>query len=295
MKRQQGGPEGVLLIDKPAGWTSHDVVAKVRRIAGQRRIGHTGTLDPAATGLLVLCLGRATRLVEYMAGHGKAYEGIIQLGARTATDDAEGEVLERGDVPHIDAATLAGLEDAYLGAQQQLPPAFSAIKIGGRKAYDMARRGDLVDLPLRDIRIDTLALSHLDGDRLAVNVECSAGTYIRALARDIGEDLGCGAHLASLRRTRVAKMDVGDAWTLPELEEAVTALGIDNVLLPVDAGVEDLDAALVASGEPHALSGPADRLAGVARLYDAAGAFLGVGTAGPGVAFRPLKLFIPPA
>ena len=295
MKRQQGGPEGLLLVDKPAGWTSHDVVAKVRRLAGQRRTGHTGTLDPAATGLLVLCLGRATRLVEYMAGHGKAYSGVIKLGERTNTDDAEGEVLERRGVPQIDRARLDELETAFSGEIQQVPPAYSAIKVSGQPAHRAARKGVALELRARRVTIHELRLDAVAADELTIEAACSAGTYIRSLARDIGEALGCGAHLASLRRTRVGAFGVEDGWTIEELE-AVLPRHIDEVLLAADEALTGMNAALLPAAieAETAVVTEGARHDVALRIYDSEGRFVGVGEVARAGRLRPVKVFAPP-
>ncbi|MEP7216707.1 MAG: tRNA pseudouridine(55) synthase TruB, partial [Anaerolineaceae bacterium] len=190
--------DGILIIDKPAGWTSHDVVAKTRRITRQRRIGHTGTLDPMATGVLVLCLGRATRLVEYMTRHDKHYVGEITLGVTTDTDDAEGDELELKNVPELTEADLRRLEAAFIGDLQQRPPAYSAIKIDGKRAYALARAGAVVELRSRPVVVHELRLDPIAADRLRVEVRCGPGTYVRSIARDIGELVGSGAHLSAL-------------------------------------------------------------------------------------------------
>ena len=284
MASPPGGPEGILLVDKPAGWTSHDVVAKARRLCGQRRIGHTGTLDPMATGLLVLCLGRATRLVEYMAGHDKAYEGEIVLGATTGTDDAEGQVIGRAEVPQVDDGTLRGLEQRFSGRLSQRPPAYSAIKVGGKRAYAVARSGGTVDLPEREIVIHRLELELVAPDRLRVRVECGAGTYVRSLARDVGEALGCGGHLAALRRHRAGPFAVGQAVTLDVLADLVAAGRLELVLLPPDEGMLDRPAAIVEASRARLLAHgmalevtPGVSAEGPLRVYDTGGAFTGVG------------------
>jgi tRNA pseudouridine55 synthase len=295
VKRQQGGPEGLLLVDKPAGWTSHDVVAKVRRLAGQRRIGHTGTLDPAATGLLVLCLGRATRLVEFMEGHRKAYSGEVVLGVRTATDDAEGDVLERRPVPEIDERALRQLEAAFSGELDQVPPAYSAVSVGGTRAYAAARKGRALDLPSRRVTVYELSLRWAGAERIAIDVECSAGTYVRSLARDIGKSLGCGAHLAMLRRTRVGRFSVQDAPSLAGLEAAIRrAGGIEPFLLPADEALLHLRVALLSSPADSWGAGPKSTGGLEAlRVYGARGEFRGIAGLGQGAGIRPWKVIEP--
>lgn len=286
-KPRPTGPEaaplnGLLLIDKSQGWTSHDAVAKARGLTGQRRIGHSGTLDPMATGLLVLCLGMATRLVEYISGHAKRYEGVITLGATTDTDDAEGTVVARAPVPALEDAVLRAIERAFSGVLQQVPPAYSAIKTDGQRAYAVARRGGTVDLPARPVTVNRLELAQIDEASLSIAVDCGPGTYIRSLARDIGAALGCGGHLSALRRTAVAHFDVRDAVTIAELALATEAGLAADLLIPADEGMIDAGAAVVS--DEHALAiGHGLRFAVEAartgqgiRVYDGAGTFLAV-------------------
>jgi tRNA pseudouridine55 synthase len=291
------GLSGILLVDKPAGWTSHDVVAKVRRLAGQRQVGHTGTLDPMATGLLVLCLGRATRLVEYMVGHDKSYSGVVQLGASTTTDDAEGEVVERTAVPPLSFEDLERVARQFQGPLQQVPPAFSAVKIEGQRAYAVARKGGNVTLAPRPVTVYTLKLEFEAPDRLRLDVTCSAGTYVRSLARDIGRALGTRAHLASLRRLRVGPFQVDDAYPLEALMQSGPE-DFPRFLLPIDEGVADLGAAIVteeravrvAHGERirAAATRPEDAL----RLYTTGGQFVGIAAIDSTNVVRPVKVLM---
>lgn len=215
---------GIVVVDKPGGMTSHDVVGRCRRIFGTRKVGHAGTLDPMATGVLVIGIERATKILGLIAGTDKAYTATIRLGQTTSTDDAEGEpvaAVDAGDVTdeQINAA-VAGLRGDIL----QRPSAVSAIKIDGKRAYQVAREGQAVELAARPVRIErfeVLGVSRADGCvDVAVEVDCSSGTYIRALARDIGETLGVGGHLTALRRTRVGRFGLGQAHTLEALAEA---------------------------------------------------------------------------
>ncbi|HEY3291605.1 MAG TPA: tRNA pseudouridine(55) synthase TruB, partial [Anaerolineae bacterium] len=190
---------GLLLIDKPQGMTSHDVVNRVRRIIGMKAVGHAGTLDPFATGLLVLCIGNATRLSEYLLGETKTYTGRMKLGERTNTDDLDGEVTLRREV-HVTPDQLEVVRKTFVGPILQIPPQYSAIQVGGRRAYKLARSGETVELQPRPVQILSLALTLGDADTVDLRMTCTAGTYVRALARDVGEALGCGAHLIALRR-----------------------------------------------------------------------------------------------
>jgi tRNA pseudouridine55 synthase len=207
-------PDGVLLIDKPSGMTSHDVVDAVRRSLGTRKVGHAGTLDPMATGLLVLGVGRATRLLRFLGGLPKTYEGTIRLGIETDTLDAEGEVVRTTDV-RADAEAIRAAMAALVGTSLQRPPAYSAVKVGGRKLYEAARAGETIEAEPRPIHVDAFDLLGLDGPDARFRVVCGGGTYVRVLAADVGAALGCGAHLSQLRRTAIGSLRVGDA-TSPE-------------------------------------------------------------------------------
>ena len=231
--------DGLLLVDKPAGPTSHDVVQAARRALHVRRIGHTGTLDPAATGLLVLCVGRATRLQQYLLAWEKCYEGDIKLGFATTTYDAEGQIIgEARPVPVIPEARLAELESRFSGELEQLPPPFSAKKTGGKKFYELARAGEEVPQIPKRVTIRALTLAAAAEDRLRFMVTCSSGTYVRSLAHDIGELLGCGGHLAALRRSRIGPWDVARATlaeTLanrPNEAPASCFIPVDEIALP---------------------------------------------------------------
>ena len=222
------------MIDKPAGLTSHDVVARVRRLADTRRVGHAGTLDPMATGVLVLGVGRATKLLTYLVGADKTYTATIRLGATTLTDDAEGEVLARADASGVTLEQVRAGVRALMGTFDQVPSAVSAIKVGGRRAHARVRAGEDVALEARTVtvrRFEVLA-SRTDLDQglpvldLDVEVEVSSGTYVRALARDLGAGLGVGGHLTALRRTSVGPYAVDAAHTLDQLAERLEVLGL---------------------------------------------------------------------
>ncbi len=215
-------PDGLLVVDKPAGWTSHDVVARGRRLAGTRKVGHAGTLDPMATGVLLLGVGRATRLLGHLALTTKGYDATIRLGQRTITDDAEGEVVETVAVDASEDEIVAAIA-RLTGEIDQVPSSVSAIKIDGRRSYARVRAGEDVDIPARPVTVSEFGVSALRrGDDgvvdVDVHVECSTGTYVRALARDLGGLLGVGGHLTALRRTRVGPFGLDRASTLEELE-----------------------------------------------------------------------------
>ncbi len=229
---------GFLNIDKPAGMTSHDVVAKVRRLAGQKRVGHGGTLDPAATGVLPVALGEATRLLEYLVEGRKRYEAVIVLGVTTTTDDAEGEVTAECPVPLLDEAGIKTTLAGFVGTIQQIPPMYSAIQIGGRRLYDLARQGTTLELEPRQVEIDQLALLDWQPPQLSIAIVCGKGTYVRALARDLGATLGCGGHLQTLRRTAVGPLGIETSQPLAELLSEADAL--PRSLLAPEAAVEHL-------------------------------------------------------
>jgi tRNA pseudouridine55 synthase len=210
---------GFLNIDKPSGITSHDVVARIRRLSGQRRVGHAGTLDPAATGVLVVALGGATRLIEYVQHQTlKRYLATVRLGVSTTTDDADGEIVAQHPVPRFDAATIEQALAPLRGPIWQTPPMYAALHHQGRRLYELARAGVTVETPPRQVYVERLDLVGYDPPLLSLDVVCGSGTYIRALARDLGGALGCGAHLAALRRTAVDAFCIEDAVPLNVLE-----------------------------------------------------------------------------
>jgi tRNA pseudouridine55 synthase len=215
---------GIVVVDKPAGMTSHDVVGRCRRIFGTRKVGHAGTLDPMATGVLVIGIERATKILGLISGTSKSYAATIRLGRTTSTDDAEGEVLQDVSAADVtDAAVMAGVA-ALRGAISQRPSTVSAIKIGGKRAYQLVREGEQVELPPRTVRIERFEVLAIRQERpfvdVAVEVDCSSGTYIRALARDLGGALGVGGHLTALRRTRVGVYGLDHARSLEDLAES---------------------------------------------------------------------------
>ncbi|AEG43990.1 tRNA pseudouridine(55) synthase TruB [Isoptericola variabilis] len=279
--RRATAPDGLLVVDKPAGWTSHDVVGRCRRLAGTRKVGHAGTLDPMATGVLVVGVGRATRLLTYVVGADKAYDATIRLGVSTTTDDAEGEVVAAsGTGDGVDDADLARAVAALTGEIRQVPTTVSAIKVDGRRAYARARAGEEVELAARPVtvhRFDVLearAAATDDGVPVLdvdVSVVVSSGTYVRALARDLGAVLGTGGHLTALRRTRVGGYGLDQARTLAELEAQADADGVLATLPLADAAralfpVRDLteaEARALGYGQWLAPSGTAGTVAAV--------------------------------
>lgn len=218
--------DGLVVVDKPAGITSHDVVARVRRLAGTRKVGHAGTLDPMATGVLVLGVDRATRLLGHLMLTDKAYSATVRLGTTTTSDDADGEVLVERPVEGVTSERVREALATMVGEIEQVPSAVSAIKVDGRRAYDRVRAGEDVELAARTVRVDSIEVTRHEGPEVDIDVRCSSGTYIRAIARDLGELLGCGAHLTALRRTAVGPYGLDVARTLEELADDFGVLPI---------------------------------------------------------------------
>ena len=233
------GTNGILLLDKPSGITSNAALGRAKRILGIKKAGHTGTLDPMASGLLVLCFGEATKVSAFLLDADKAYEAELQLGVETDSEDAEGEVIAEHDVPALEESTIETVLEQFRGPIEQIPPMHSALKHKGQRLYELARRGETVERPPRSVTIHELTLLKLNSPKLRVDVRCSKGTYIRSLARDIGQSLGCGAHLSGLRRTLSEPFHVDAAISL----EALNELDRDQaraLLLPPDRALEHL-------------------------------------------------------
>ena len=261
-------PEGLLLVDKPGGMTSHDVVDVVRRTLGTRKVGHAGTLDPMATGLLILGVGRATRLLRFLGGLPKTYEGSAHLGVETTTLDADGEATAERPVTATEADIRSAM-GSLMGDSLQTPPAYSAVKVGGRKLYEAARKGEVLAAAPRPIRVDAFALTGYRAPDVDFLVTCSGGTYVRVLLADVGSILGCGAHLTRLRRTAIGTLDVADAVA----PEEVVPLPMDRAVahLPrLDLGEEEA----IAAGHGRIL-GPAG-IAGPYAVFAPDGTLIGV-------------------
>ncbi len=290
---------GLLLLDKPSGPTSHDLVMAVRRGAGEKHVGHAGTLDPLATGLLVICLGAATRLSDYVRDRDKRYRARVRLGQTTNTYDADGDLVAESHLRPDQAAVEAALA-GFRGQIQQRPPAFSAIKRGGQKAYELARQGLAVELEPRPVEIFALELSEWQPPDFTLEVHCASGTYIRSLAHDLGQLLGCGAHLTALRRTASGRFDVREAVTLTALQEAFAAGrgAWQAYVRPAEAAVADWPAVSFSAEEAarlvHGQAVPyAAYLGEQARAYNAEGQFFALVRADPTKdAWRPLKVFV---
>ena len=277
------GASGLVIVDKPGGMTSHEVVARVRRLAGTKKVGHAGTLDPMATGVLVIGVEKATRLLGYLTLTEKEYAATIRLGQSTSTDDAEGEITDGAPAADVSAETLAKAVAGLTGDIQQVPPAVSAIKVDGQRAYRLTRAGAAPELKARPVTVYefTITGTHRDGDLLDVDatVRCSSGTYIRALARDLGAALGTGGHLTRLRRTRVGGYRIEDARTLEQLA------GRFEVLPLAQAAAAAFPSRTLTADEAHRLA-HGGRLA--ATTASAAGpAAAGPSAAGPSAAYAP--------
>jgi tRNA pseudouridine55 synthase len=228
-----GSAAGLVVVDKPAGMTSHDVVARVRRVAGTRKVGHAGTLDPMATGVLLVGVNRATRLLGHLALTEKTYDATVRLGATTSTDDAEGDTLTTASVELLTEDDVRSAAGRFVGELAQKPSAVSAIKVDGRRAYARVRAGEEVDLPARPVTVHELLVTDVRpaGDALDVriSVRCSSGTYVRALARDLGAELGVGGHLTALRRTAVGPFTLDEAHPLDDLTAGVGLIDLSDV------------------------------------------------------------------
>ena len=280
------GPSGILPVDKPRGITSHDVVDRAREILGIRKVGHTGTLDPMATGVLVLCIGRYTRLSQYLVGQRKSYSVRIRFGVETDTLDAEGRVTARsGSLPQ-NLDEIVSVLSAFTGEIEQIPPMYSALKIGGRRLHEMARSGLEVAREPRRVTIHGIDSPAYDPPDLDVTVSCSKGTYIRVLAQDIGRRIGCGAHLAALRRTSVGAIGVDRCVELNDLHGLAEVGGLEEAFLDPAEALPDLPVVRLGAssvrsfvhGNSIALRAtedlPADTLI---RVADECGCFLGIG------------------
>ncbi|MBA2681313.1 MAG: tRNA pseudouridine(55) synthase TruB [Ktedonobacteraceae bacterium] len=277
--------DGILNINKAVGMTSHDVVARARKILKQKRIGHTGTLDPLASGVLPLCIGQATRVAEYLSESGKAYQAEITFGVTTDTYDAEGTVLSAKDTSALSHEQIEEMLPAFLGHQMQQPPRYSAIKIQGQPAYKLARAGEEVSLALRSIEITQLHVLAWNSPRLSLAIECSKGTYIRSLANDLGNISGYGAHLSALIRTRSGPFSLKDSISLEQLAESVEQEEVAKYLFPADSALQNypafhLDAGTAQSvlhGNPFFHQSSVEQNAkGLARIYAPDGHFLAI-------------------
>lgn len=277
------GPDGVLLLDKPVGVSSNVALQKVRRLLGARKAGHTGSLDPLASGLLPICLGQATRFSGYLLDANKGYRVAARLGVRTATGDAEGEILETAAWEQLTQAGLEAVLERFRGSIQQVPPMYSALKQGGERLYRKARRGEIVERPPREVEISRLELLEWAPPEFSLDVRCSKGTYVRTLVEDIAQAAGSCAHVTALRRYRAGPFSGEEMHTLEEVQaQAARGEGLEALVLPTDAVLAGLpsvalgaeDAARLRQGQPVRLAG--DGEAGPVRVYAADG-FIGLG------------------
>lgn len=287
---------GIILIDKPRDWTSHDVVGKLRRLLHERRIGHSGTLDPMATGLLVVFVGRATRAVEFAESDAKQYIAGLRLGIETDTQDITGTVMKETEC-HVTEEELREVLPQFMGKQSQIPPMYSALKVNGQKLYDIARKGGEVERKPREIFIHSLEIadnSHLEKGDYCLDVTCSKGTYIRTLCSDIGTALGVGGTMSSLRRVRAGGFHLCDALTIEQVTEAAEEGRAEELLLPVDSlfmqyeklSLTDKQTKRTLVGGQFSVSVPD----GMYRFYAPDGAFLALGNVEQGTA-RTIKSF----
>ena len=271
---------GILLVDKEQDWTSNDVVAKLKGVLHERRIGHSGTLDPMATGLLVLFVGRATRAVEFAESHSKRYLAGLRLGLSTDTQDITGRVLKSAKAPVSREELLAVLEE-FTGEISQIPPMYSAIKVKGQKLYDIARRGGEVERKPRQITVSALTLLGREGEDWLLDVRCSKGTYIRTLCHDIGERLGCGGCMSSLRRIQAGEFTVDRAHTIGQIRQAADEGRAESLLIPVDSLFQEYPALTASAGAEQRLrcgnSVKCEAREGKVRVYSESGEFLLLG------------------
>jgi tRNA pseudouridine55 synthase len=294
--------EGILNLNKPRGPTSHDVVERVRALTGIRRVGHAGTLDPLATGVLLACVGRATRVAEYLVATEKAYRARLLLGITTDTFDAEGKVTAEAQVG-VERCQFEEALASFRGTLEQLPPMYSALKHKGQPLHRLARRGQTAERRRREIQVHTLELKDWDPPTCTVELTCSPGTYVRALAHDLGRSLGCGAHLAGLTRLASGSFRLEDSVSLDELNKAAANDRWSQLLLPIDAALSHMPAVKLAREEARrlcmgqAIPGSAPDISdeGLARAYGADGEFLAVMAFDAGTAtWRPRKVFAAP-
>lgn len=278
--------DGILLLDKPLHITSNGALQRIKRLFGAKKAGHTGSLDPLATGMLPICFGEATKFSQYLLESDKSYEVTIQLGIKTSTGDAEGDVIAERPVPDFSAADINAVLAQFIGQIQQIPPMFSALKYQGKPLYELARAGIEVERTARTVHIQELQLVSLTHDSIALSVHCTKGTYIRTLAEDIGEKLGCGAHVIQLRRPFVMPYQQDQLYTLAEIEAMREQHGLDalmSCLLPIESSVRDLPLVkLSVSAEFYLRTGQPVMVAhlsthGLVRLFSQQGQFLGVG------------------
>lgn len=267
MSRRAAVAEGVLVVNKEAGWTSHDVVAKVRGLLGGVKVGHAGTLDPAATGVLPVLVGRATRVAEYLVDWDKEYRAVLRLGETTDTQDATGKVLAQADPSVVREEALHEVAARFRGPQRQVPPMYSAVKVGGRPLYKAARAGETVERADRPIVVHVLDILAVDGRDVTLRVVCSKGTYIRTLCADIGQALGVGGHLAALERRRVGPLSIEQALTVDQVADRVAIGTLPRYLVSLNQALDRLPVMTVTDEQARSvLHGGAVSPVGIERL-----------------------------
>ena len=293
---------GIILLDKPKDITSFGAVARVRRICGEKKCGHTGTLDPMATGVLTVMLGGSTRFCELLPSHDKAYTASFRLGTVTDTLDITGKVLETREV-NVTAEQVREKIRGFIGDISQLPPMYSAVSVNGQRLYDLARRGIEVERKAREVTVFSIEIlnENEQAGEYEIAVECSSGTYIRTLSADLGEDLGCGAVLTELRRTKANGFDISQAVTLEQLEKAAENGEISGVLIPVDKALEEYPIIKVTAAQAKRFrnGGELDlqrlkypRMLGLFRIYDPDDNFIGLGEIGTGDSLTVKRVFV---
>lgn len=279
---------GVLNVYKEKGYTSHDVVAKLRGIVGQKKIGHTGTLDPDATGVLPVCLGKATKLCDMLTDKDKTYETVLLLGQVTDTQDISGSVLERKTTDHLTEEQVKGVIEEFVGGYEQIPPMYSALKVNGKKLYELARQGIEIERKARQVQIYEIHIKEMNLPRVKMEVTCSKGTYIRTLCHDIGQKLQCGGCMEELIRTRVSSFDIEDSFSLEQVKQFQDENRLEEILVPIDKMflqykkivVQGKAASLVYNGNPFLRRQveTIDELSEgeLVRVYDAQERFIGI-------------------
>lgn len=277
---------GIINVYKEKGYTSHDVVAKLRGIAGQKKIGHTGTLDPDAEGVLPVCLGKATKVCELLTDKDKTYRAVLFLGQTTDTQDASGTVLETSDVSNLNESQVTEAVQSFVGEYAQIPPMYSALKVGGKKLYELAREGKTVERKARNVMIHSIKILRVDLPRVEMEVSCSKGTYIRTLCHDIGEKLGVGGCMESLLRVQVGRFVLADSLCLSEIQKAKEDGNLEKILQPIDSVFEQYRAVRIRPDQEKRLQNgnsfrKPDRLQNyddqeMVRVYDSNGHFAAV-------------------
>jgi len=299
MARRKKGLDinGIVLLDKRCGISSNKALQEVKRLYNANKAGHTGTLDPLATGLLPICLGEATKVSAYMLADDKQYQTVVQLGVMTETGDVEGKVIEVKDVPEITQDQLMDCLNSFVGEIEQVPPMYSALKLNGRKLYELAREGITVERKARKITIHAIECLDFSGELLTLDVRCSKGTYIRTLAEDIGHFLGCGATVKELRRTATGDFKLADAVTIEQIQDLVPNATLQEILIPVDKPllampaieVDQVEADLILQGQQITAPNTDGKL-GLYRLYHQQ-KFLGLGEMLMNAKIQPKRIF----